>query len=142
MPKLVTVLKDEIVRLARKEVHAEVSTLRKAATLSRKEINALKRRVAALEKQLTSRIKASPTKTAAPVDEATTIRFSSKGFAALRRRLDLSAAEMGFLLDASDQSIYKWERGVRPRPNQMPKIATLRKMSKQQVAKLFKSLQE
>ena len=142
MPKLATVLKDEIVRLARKEVRAEISTLRKAATLSRTDINALKRRLAALEKQLTSLIKASPRNTPAPVDEATTIRFSSKGFATLRRRLGLSAAEMGFLLDASDQSIYKWERGVRPRPNQMPKIATLRKMSKPQVTALLKSLQK
>ena len=142
MPKLATVLKDEIVRLARKEVRAEISTLRKAATLSRTDINALKRRVAALEKQLTSLIKASPKKTAAPMDQATTIRFSSKGFATLRRRLGLSAAEMGFLLHASDQSIYKWERGVRPRPNQMPKIATLRKMSKPQVTALLKSLQK
>jgi DNA-binding transcriptional regulator YiaG len=142
MPKLATVLKDEIVRLARKEVRAETSTLRKAAILSRTDVSALKRRVAALEKQLTSLIKTSPTKTAATVDAATTIRFSSKGFAALRRRLDLSATEIGFLLDASDQSIYKWERGVRPSPNQMPKIAALRKMSKPQVAKLLKSLKK
>ena len=142
MPKLVTVLKDEIARLARKEVRAEISTLRKAAILSRADLNVLKRRVAAIQKQLTSLIKGSPTKTAAPADEATIIRFSSKGFAALRHRLDLSATEMGFLLDASDQSIYKWERGVRPRPNQMPKIATLRKMSKQQVTELLKALQK
>ena len=142
MTKLLIVLKDEIVRLARKEVRTEISNLRKAATQSRTDINALKRSVAAIEKQLTSVIKASPKRTVAPMDETTTIRFSSKGFANLRRRLDLSAAEMGFLLDASDQSIYKWERGVRPRSNQMPKIATLRTMSKPQVSELLKSLKK
>ncbi len=138
MPNLATVLKSEILRLARKEVRAEILTLRKAVAQSRTDTNALKRRVAALEKQLASRSGASPTKKAVPADDATTIRFSSKGFGALRRRLELSAAEMGLLLDASDQSVYKWERGARPRPAQLPKIAALRKMSKQQAAELLK----
>ena len=142
MPNLATVLKDEIVRLARKEIRAEVLALRKASTASRTETHALKRRVAALEKQLAAVSKAPVAKKLAPADDATTIRFSSKGFATLRRRLELSAAEMGFLLNASDQSVYKWERGVRPRPGQLPKIAALRKMSKPQVAELLGSLQK
>jgi len=142
MPKLATVLKDEITRLARKEVRAESLPMRKAAVQSRTDINALKRRVAALEKQVASLSKAATIKKTETASDPATIRFSSKGFGTLRRRLGLSATEMGFLLDASDQSIYKWERGVRPRPNQMPKIATLRKMSKQQVAELLKSLKK
>ena len=142
MPKLATVLKDEITRLARKEVRAESLPMRKAAVQSRTDINALKRRVAALEKQVASLSKAATIKKTETASDPATIRFSSKGFGTLRRRLGLSAAEMGFLLDASDQSIYKWERGVRPRPNQMPKIATLRKMSEQQVAELLKSLKK
>jgi DNA-binding transcriptional regulator YiaG len=142
MPKLATVLKDEITRLARKEVRAESLPMRKAAVQSRTDINALKRRVAALEKQVASLSKAATIKKIETASDPATIRFSAKGFGTLRRRLGLSATEMGFLLDASDQSIYKWERGVRPRPNQMPKIATLRKMSKQQVAELLKSLKK
>ncbi len=142
MPKLATVLKDEIVRLARKEVRAEVLAVRKVATASRMDISALKRRVAALEKQLAALGKAPAAKKSVPADAAVGIRFSSKGFATLRRRLELSAAEMGFLLNASDQSVYKWERGVRPRPNQLPKIAALRKMSKPKVVELLKSLQK
>ena len=142
MPKLATVLKDEITRLARKEVRAESLPMRKAAVQSRTDINALKRRVTALEKQVASLSKAATIKKTETASDPATIRFSAKGFGTLRRRLGLSAAEMGFLLDASDQSIYKWERGVRPRPNQMPKIATLRKMSKQQVAELLKSLKK
>ena len=142
MPKLATVLKDEITRLARKEVRAESLPMRKAAVQSRTDINALKRRVAALGKQVASLSKAATIKKTETASDPATIRFSAKGFGTLRRRLGLSAAEMGFLLDASDQSIYKWERGVRPRPNQMPKIATLRKMSKQQVAELLKSLKK
>ena len=141
MPKLATVLKDEIVRLARKEVRTEVLALRKLLTVSRADITALKRRVAAQEKQLAALGKLPAAKKPAPAQDGAVIRFSSKGFATLRRRLELSAAEMGFLLNASDQSVYKWERGVRPRPGQLPKIAALRKMSKPQVAELLRSLQ-
>ncbi len=140
MPNLANVMKNEIVRLARKEVRAEVLTLRKAATSARTDINALKRRVAALEKQIASLSKASPAKQVEPETEPQSIRFSSKGFAALRARLDLSAAQMGLLLGASDQSVYKWERGARPRAHQLPKIAALRKMKAQQVADSLESL--
>lgn len=142
MPKLATVLKDEIVRLARKEVRVEILPLRKAAAQSRVDITNLKRRVAALEKQVASLSKPTSVKKIEPASDPATIRFSPKGFGALRRRLGLSASEMGFLLAASDQSIYKWERGVRPRAQQLPKIAALKKLSKAQVAELLKSLQK
>ena len=144
MPNLATVLKEEILRLARKEVRAEILPLRKAPVQSRTDINALKRRMAALEKQVASLSKSSTKakEKVEPVSDPANIRFSSKGFGTLRRRLGLSAAEMGFLLDASDQSIYKWEQGVRPRAHQLPKIAALRKLSKPQVTELLKSLQK
>jgi DNA-binding transcriptional regulator YiaG len=142
MPNLATVMKNEIVRLARKEVRAEVLALRKAATASRTDINALKRRAAALEKQIQSLKKAVPSKEGEPkaAAEGAPIRFSSKGFAKLRERLALSAAQMGLLLGATDQSVYKWERGARPRAHQFPKIAALRKMNTQQVAGILESL--
>ena len=140
MPNLATVIKNEIVRLARKEVRAEVLSLRKAATSFRTDINALKRRIAALEKQLASLSKKSSAKPVEPDNESQPIRFGSKGFAALRERLGLSATQMGMLLNASDQSVYKWERGSRPRAHQLPKIAALRKMSAQQVASILESL--
>jgi hypothetical protein len=45
MPNIATILKAEILRLARKEVRSEVEGLKKASTLYRSEIAALKRRV-------------------------------------------------------------------------------------------------
>ena len=142
MPNLATILKQEIVRLARKEVRAEVQLLRKTGAQSRTDIAALKRRVAALEKQLVRLGKAAVAKKADSVQQATTgVRFSAKGFAALRRRLDLSASDMGLLLGVSDQSVYKWERGVRPRVQQLPQIAALRKLSKRQATDLLASRQ-
>ena len=59
------------------------------------------------------------------------IRFSAKGLAAQRKRLGLSASDIGLLVGASGQSVYNWESGQnRPRASQLPAIAELRTLGK------------
>lgn len=138
MPNVATVLKEEISRLARKEIRGEAERLKKANAQSRADIVALKRRVQELEQLIRklSRAQASgPRATAAATDESsgTRLRFSAKGLASQRKRLGLSAAEVGLILGVSGQSIYKWEDGsTRPRASQLPAIAELRKMGKRE----------
>lgn len=90
MPNIASVLKDEISRVARKEVRAETQSLKKAVGAYRTEIAALKRRSQAMEQELHRLSKASP-RAAPPVvaDEETsqTLRFSAKGLASQRQRL-------------------------------------------------------
>lgn len=70
---------------------------------------------------------------AASEELGSVIRISAKGLASQRKRLGLSAAEMGVLLGVSGQSVYKWEQGTtRPRAGQMPAIAALRKMGRKE----------
>src|ERR1035438_980473 len=97
MPKFVSVLKEEIVRLARKELRNETEGLKKASSQYRTDIAALKRRVGVLEKQLTQHAKkANSNKTPqADTAEVSPMRFSAKGLSSQRQRLGLSAAEMG-----------------------------------------------
>lgn len=52
MPNIATVLKAEIVRLARKELREQVDPLRKSLSASRAEVAALKRKVSDLERQI------------------------------------------------------------------------------------------
>ncbi|MFM8575649.1 MAG: helix-turn-helix domain-containing protein, partial [Limnohabitans sp.] len=53
----------------------------------------------------------------------------------LRKKLGLSAAEMGQLIGVSPQSIYHWETGkTRPRASQLEAIAAVRKLGKREVA--------
>ena len=57
------------------------------------------------------------------------------GFAALRKKLGLSATDMGKLIGVSGQSVYHWETGkTKPRANQLQAIAAVRKMGKRAVA--------
>lgn len=68
-------------------------------------------------------------------DQSSTVRFSAKGLATQRKRLGLSAANMGKILGVSGGAIYLWEDGkTRPRVNQLPAIANLRKLGKKEVA--------
>ena len=132
MPNIAGALKAEISRIARKEIRAETTTLKKSSTSYRSEIAALKRRLQSLERQLRGVAKVSR---AAPVEDAeepsTAIRFSAKGLASQRRRLGLSARECGLLLGATAQSIYNWEEGkIRPRAKHLPAIAALRTLGR------------
>lgn len=138
MPNIATVLKAEISRVARKEVRAETEALKKQSSQHRSQIAALKRQVAAFEKLLRKHSKGVEAAAPAPTDEEGArggLRFRSKGFAAHRQRLGLSATQTGALLGVSGQTIYHWEAGkARPRASQLPRIDALRKLTKKGAA--------
>ncbi len=146
MPNIASILKAEISRVARKEVRAEVLTLKKTVGAHRKDIAALKQRAQALEQALrrfgrSQRAAPEP----APADDADSgrRRFSPKGLLSLRGRLGLSAAECGVLVGASSQSIYNWEQGkARPSAKHLPAIAALRSMGKREAAAKLATLAE
>jgi DNA-binding transcriptional regulator YiaG len=139
MPNIASILKSEIARVARKEIRAEVETLKKAVGTYRSEIAALKRRAQALEKALKQSQKSQPKPE--PIEVAETgkaMRFSAKGLAKHRQRLGLSADAIGLLIGASGQSIYNWEDGkARPRASHLSAIAALRGLSKTQAAEVL-----
>jgi DNA-binding transcriptional regulator YiaG len=135
LSNIASVFKDEVARQVRRQLRGETESLKKASNRYRTDIAALKRRIEALEKQV-SRLEKSAKANAAPAaqgDPDTKLRFKAQGVRAQRTRLDLSAPEMGALIGVSAQSIYNWETGkTRPRPEQMPAIAAVRKMGKRE----------
>lgn len=141
MPNIASVLKDEISRLARRELRAETESLKKAVASYRHQMAEMKRRIDQLERQQKRVAQAIPTK--APEEESsdTTLRFRAAGFAQHRKRLGLSAREMGLLLNASPLSVYKWESGqARPRAKHLDAIASVRKMGKREATKRLEEL--
>jgi DNA-binding transcriptional regulator YiaG len=130
-------LKGEISRLAKKEVRSETVAIKKASAQYRSEIAALKKRLAVLEAQIKKIGKASAkaSEKSASEDDSPSLRFRVGGFAALRKKLGLSAAEMGKLIGVSAQSVYHWETGkTKPRASQLAAISAVRKMGKKEVA--------
>lgn len=149
MPNIANVLKEEIARLARKEVRAQTQELKKSSAAYRTHIAALRRRVDQLEREL-KRVGKPAGRGAAraqTVDEAeedsgTRRRFSATRLAAQRRKLGLSAADFATLLGVSGQSVYKWEHGEsRPRARQLEAIAALRGIGKREAADRLAKLQ-
>lgn len=136
MPNIATALKSEISRIARKEVRAETAPIKKSSVAHRSDIASLKKRVQALEQQLRRLDKVSTTaRPAAEVASSQTpTRFGAKGLKAMRRRLGLSANDLGLLIGASSQSVYNWEVGTaRPQAKYLAAIAFVKAKSKTEV---------
>lgn len=138
MTNIATLLKSEILRLARKEIRAQVTPLKKSVAAHRSEIAALKRDLKEARQEVRRMAKgsskAAPTSTD---DEAAPSRFrySPEGLAAQRKRLELSAEDCGLLVGSTGQSIYKWEAGkAKPRQQYLPRIAALRTFGKKSAA--------
>ncbi|MBJ2154574.1 helix-turn-helix domain-containing protein [Variovorax sp. IB41] len=144
MPNIASILKAEISRVARKEVRAEIETLKRASAQYRNLIAALRRQVEQLEKEVrrTTRVSARAAQADASsesVEQAPARRFSASRLAAHREKLDLSAAAYGELVGVSGQTVYHWEQGrARPRAAQLESLASVRGLGKRDVAQLLK----
>jgi DNA-binding transcriptional regulator YiaG len=133
MPNIVAVLKEEISRIARKEIRSETTSLKKASSQYRRDIAELKRqvsnlqgRVALLEKRVLQNVPSQVTDA-----DAEGVRFTAKGLRSQRKRLGLSAADYGTLVGVTAQTIYSWENGLsRPRKQQLPALASIRPMGR------------
>lgn len=149
MANLASVLKAEVVRLARKELRAETDQLRKTGISQRSDLAALRRRVAELERTLKALVKGSERAQRRAAKEAHfedvadsgQFRFRAAGMATNRKRLGLTSADFGLLVNASGASVLAWERGrSKPGPNHLAAIAALRGVGKREVAARLESL--
>ncbi len=138
MPNLASALKDEISRLARKELKSQTGVTKRASTQHRRDIAELKRlvsdlskRIAFLERQEKRRVIQRPSKKAAEG-----VRFSARWLKVHRERLGISAADYGKLVGVSSLTIYNWESGKsKPRQQGLAALATVRGLGKREALK-------
>jgi DNA-binding transcriptional regulator YiaG len=135
MPNITTVLKEEILRLSRKEIRRQTSALKKMSAQYRRDIAEMKRRIAELQRKITplqkQALRSAPAQAAQA--DAEHVRFTAKGLRSQRQRLGLSAANYGKLIGVTGQTIYSWEAETsRPRKSQVAKIASLRHLGKRE----------
>lgn len=133
MPNLSTVLKAEIIRLARKELKTELAHLRKQVASHRTALASLKRQLAEVERQTKRQGRTTAQESAATPAEGAALRFSAKGLKTLRAKLGLSAADMGRLMGVSGQSVYNWEaEKARPQRAQLEALQGVRRIGKRE----------
>ena len=143
MPNIATVLKEEISRLARKEVKNEAVGIKKASAQHRRDIAELKRQLSTLQKKVSLLEK--QVLSHSPVKEKDTagknFRFTAKGLISQRKRLGISAADYGKLVGVGPQSVYNWEAELsRPRQQQILAIASVRTIGKKEALDCLKQL--
>ena len=144
MSKIASVLKEEITRLARKEVNARTKALRKASAQYRREIAQLKRHADALSNQVAF-LEQQERKRAAKGVPATNVkgkRFSRWGLKTHRETVGLSAADYAKLVGVSAQTIYNWEQGKsKPRDEQLVSLVAVRDLGKREALKRLELLE-
>ena len=147
MPNLASTLKQEIQRLAKKEVKAQTESTKKAVAKYRQDIAALKKqlreqekKIAVLESQGKKQIDQQPR-----VEEASGegIRFSARSVKAQRKRLGFSAANYAKLVGVSMVTIYNWEQGKsRPRKEQLAALAAVRGIGQSEAMAKLEAIKE
>jgi len=115
MPNIANVLKDEIKRLARREINLTITPLKVSNAALKKLVYEHKRRIAALEKE-NKRLAVLQGKIHGPVhDNATKLKedgFSITGrqVRSLRGRLGISQSRLAKLLGVCDNIVSIWEK--------------------------------
>ena len=144
MPNLQSVLRQEIQRLARREVRSELEATKKAVAQHRREIAELKRRNTAMERTVSylqsreaKRLKAGPSQAEPPKGT----RFSVRSLQAQRRRSGLSQEDYASLVGVSSSTIYNWESGsTKPSGKHLAALVSLRGIGKREAKRRLELL--
>lgn len=139
-----TKLRQDVVRIARREARLMLAPLVKRMRGYKKELAALKttnRRSAADEASDAAQPKAMARRAPRITGEQAREWYTTANLVALREKLDLSASGMAALVGVRPWSIYRWEAGDKPSEGSMIKIASLRKISKARARQLLEQMQ-
>jgi DNA-binding transcriptional regulator YiaG len=134
MPNIAGVLRQEICRLAKREVKAQVGKTQRASAQYRRDIASLKRLMSQQNREIKLLKKRAQQQGQVPEDEPLdAVRFSARSVKAQRRRLGLSATDYGKLVGVSGLTIYNWEHGnSRPRKAQLAALVAVRGIRKRE----------
>jgi DNA-binding transcriptional regulator YiaG len=142
VPNIAAVLKDEIRRLAKREIKVNTSSTKGAVVQFRRDIAKLKRMVQAQQKEIAFLKTQEHKRLGQPQtngeEELQGVRFSARSVKAQRARLKLSAKDYGKLVGVSGLTIYSWESGKsRPRQKQLAALVAVRGLGRREaLAKL------
>ena len=166
MANLANALKEEISKLARKEIRQQTAGAAKATAQCEREIVALKRQVEDLKRKLAALPAPKPSELAGSKKKASTrsagsrkdgkaassgsttakkslrARFSAKNLKTERERLGLSADNYGRLVGVSGLSIYNWEQEkARPRESSIEALLKIKGIGKREAARRLQAVE-
>ncbi len=118
MPNIAKLLKDEIQRVAKKEIKASTAHLQKGLASLNKTVIAQRRRIEALEKansrlaRMVGRMEQAEQKAEVESQEEKPdkTRITGRAVRKMREKLGLTQAEFAKLAGVSSLTVYKWEK--------------------------------
>ena len=145
MPNVGQVLKEEISRIARKEIRTTCDLLRKQVQTLRRTVRDQHETIVKLEKSLAKMVEQTASQTgtglyapAAEAEQETRARVTPASIKRHRHRLGLSQAQLGEVLSVSTNSIVRWEQGTsQPRVQYRTALLRLRDMGVRQVRSIL-----
>jgi DNA-binding transcriptional regulator YiaG len=148
IPDVARVLREEVQRLAKRQVKAGLAPIKRDTVRLKKHVADFRRELTALtrtSRELLARVTAVvATKEAAVATErAATLRPTSKSLARLRHRLGLTQVEFGKLLGVSGQAVLNWERKgsrVRMRSANLAALAGIQKIGKREARRRLEGI--
>ena len=144
MPDVAIVLKEEISRIARKEIRVRVDPLKKQVVDLRRRLRAAETTILQLQKttnKTTNTVSRQSGAIVPDVEETRQIRISPNSVKKLRTRLRLTQAQMAQLVDVSTNTVVRWEQGTSsPRGGSRAVIASMRSMGVKQVKKQLEKM--
>ena len=141
MGKVESIIKSEIIRLAKGEMRKvsiplgrDVRLLKNTVSQLRKSVLSLERFAAHQQKELSKR----EIRLEAPPEEIRQSRFSPRLLQSLRKRLGITQKELAILAGVSLGAAHLWETGkFRPKENKMGVLVALRKLNRREVRELL-----
>ena len=143
MGKLDATIKEEIMRLAKRELHKfsvplkrDVRSLKIMVSQLRKAVVPLERFAADQQKELVKReiqLKVSP-------EDLKKSRFSPRLIKTLRKKLGITQKELAILSGVTVGAAHQWETGkFTPKPEKKAALAALRRLGRSEVKKLLQA---
>ena len=141
MGKVESIIKSEIIRLAKGEMRQvsiplgrDVRLLKNTVSQLRKSVLLIERFVAKNQKELSK----DEIRLEAPPEEIKQSRFSPRLLQSLRKRLGITQKELAILAGVSIGAAHLWETGkFRPKENKMGALVALRKLRRREVRELL-----
>jgi DNA-binding transcriptional regulator YiaG len=141
MGKMESIIKSEVQRLAKREIHKTLAPLAQDIRLLKNKVSQLQKIVSLLERSKAHREKLSGIKEEtleASPEEVKASRFSPQLIKSLRRHLGISQKELALLVGVSLGAAHLWETGkFKPKDEKKRVLVALRKLGRREVRRLL-----
>jgi DNA-binding transcriptional regulator YiaG len=141
MSKMESIIKSEIQRLAKREIHMTLAPLAQDVRLLKNKVSQLRKIVLLLERSTAHQQKISGIREEtlkASLEEVKASRFSPQLIRSLRRHLGISQKELAILVGVSVGAAHLWETGkFRPKDEKKRVLVALRKLGRREVRRLL-----